>query len=359
MKDHLRSVLQPRLWQKKKLFLLPLVLSGIFVKWIFHFQINGNIFYYGNHSAVNLTILLWYWPFGVRYSLEGDVCLESYGISGCRLVDNHTFYSGADIVVFHHHELKTRTQALPLHLPRPDSQRWVWLSLEAPENCGNLSQYAGIFNLTMSYHPAADITVPYGKSVPKEEDGEEVPTVLSTNKTDLACWVVSNYKQRHKRSSAYQQLKRTIAVRVYGRAAKRPLGRGALLSTISRCYFYLAFENSVSPHYITEKLWRNAFLAGTVPVVLGPPRSHYEAVAPPHSFIHVDDFTSTADLGRFLAELAGDAERYMSYFLWHQNSKIKLYTDWRERLCNICVVYDKLPLHIYQEPRVWPSEFNK
>ncbi|KAL7854114.1 hypothetical protein AOLI_G00209580 [Acnodon oligacanthus] len=332
-----------RRWSTK-LFLLTLVLICIFASL-------PRVPHSGDYRPETITILLWYWPFHTPYSLTGDVCLESYGISGCRLVDNRSLYSTADIVVFHHHELKSQKQKLPLHLLHSGSQRWLWLSLEAPPNNGNLSQFAGIFHLTMSYGPNADITMPYGKLMPKEKSGAAGPGdfIMTRYKTDLVCWVVSNYNKHHKRSTVYQQLKNTIPVHVYGRAVKRPVPQTELLNIISRCYFYLAFENTVSPHYITEKLWRNSFQAGTVPVVLGPPRRHYEAVAPPNSFIHVDDFDSIEALGKFLKNLSTDAERYKSYFAWHQDSTVKLYTDWRERLCNICPIYERLPWKTYQD----------
>ncbi|XP_072518111.1 alpha-(1,3)-fucosyltransferase 7 [Salminus brasiliensis] len=330
--------------RNKILFLLAVALTCLFVRL-------QRIPSSGSHRPANITILLWYWPFRTPYNLAGDICLEMYGIPGCHLVDNRSLYSTADIVVFHHHELKTRRQKLPLHLPRSDGQRWLWLSLEAPPNNGNLTPYAGIFNLTMSYRPDADITVPYGKLVrgEAEHDSFNVPQ----NKTHLVCWVVSNYKKQHKRTRVYQQLKSTIPVQVYGKATKRPLPHSALLTAVSRCYFYLAFENTESPHYITEKLWRNAFQAGTVPVVLGPPRRHYEMVAPAHSFIHVDDFESIDALGMFLKDLANDTKRYQSYLAWHQNNTVKLYFDWRERLCNICPVHDRLPHKIYHNLTSW------
>lgn len=318
--------------------LLILILGGLFgsLQKMPHFQLLGSA------KKTNITILLWYWPFQIPYSLEGDICLKNYNITGCQLVDNRTYYSTANIVVFHQHELKAGSQKLPHHLARPVWQRWLWLSLEAPQNNGNLNQYNGVFNLAMSYHPDADVTVPYGRIQEKDLTDD---FVIPKNKTHLVCWVVSNYRDDQKRAQVYQELRKIIPVQVYGNAVKRPLNQDALLPTISRCYFYLAFENSVSPHYITEKLWRNAFMAGTVPVVLGPPRSHYEAVAPPHSFIHVEDFDSLATLARFLKEVAGDAKLYKSYFSWHKSYTVKLYTDWRERLCNICQVYDKLPYH--------------
>lgn len=324
---------------KKKHLLLTLFLSCIFIS----LQRRPFFQLLGTGKKHNVTILLWYWPFNIPYSLEDDVCLKHYSIAGCRLVDNRNLSSSADIVVFHQHELKLGHQKLPLHFPRPLHQRWLWLSLEAPKNSGDLREHAGFFNLTMSYHPGADITIPYGKL--EEKDKTAMPFIMAGNKTHLVCWVVSNYKNHHRRTKVYKELHKLVPVQVYGRSVKKPLNQGALLPTISRCYFYLAFENTESPHYITEKLWRNSFMAGTVPVVLGPPRSHYEAVAPPRSFIHVDDFDSTASLARFLTELAKDVRLYKSYFSWHENYTVKLYADWRERLCNICAGYDKLPYH--------------
>ncbi|XP_051960201.1 alpha-(1,3)-fucosyltransferase 7 [Xyrauchen texanus] len=298
----------------------------------------------------NITILLWHWPYGTQYNLTGDVCQKDYGISRCSLEDNHKFYESADLVVFHHFELKMKRQHLPLDRPRPATQKWVWLSLEAPQNNGDLWAYKNLFNLTMSYHPQADITVPYGKMLPREKPGLDF--VISNNKSYEACWVVSNFKRRHKRSTVFQELKKNLNVQLYGLFAKKKLPKEMLLSTISGCYFYLAFENIESPHYITEKLWRNAFQAGTVPVVLGPPRRDYEAVAPPTSFIHVDDFKSIKALAKYLRDLTKDPEKYNAYFTWRQNYTVKLYTDWRERLCNICPIYGQFPTQkVYEDLR--------
>lgn len=296
----------------------------------------------------SITILFWHWPYGVHYNLTGDVCLNYYGIPRCVLVDDRALFESADLVVFHHAELRKHKVHLPVDLPRPASQRWVWLSLESPPNASNLNAFKNLFNLTMSYHPQADITVPYGKLIAKEKPSRDF--VIPINKSHEACWVVSNYQKRHRRSAVFQELKKTLNVQVYGRFARKPLPKEALLPTISRCYFYLAFENAQSPHYITEKLWKNAFQSGTVPVVLGPARRDYEAVAPPESFIHVDDFNSTKDLATYLRSLIQDPEKYNAYFTWRQNYTVKLYTDWRERLCNICPLYGRFPAQkIYED----------
>lgn len=78
----------------------------------------------------------------------------------------------------------------------------------------------------------------------------------------------------------------------------------------------MSFENSNCKEYITEKFWFNAFSNFAVPIVMGPNRSDYEKVAPPNSFIHVDDFNSPKDLARYLHELNSDDELYGKYLRW-------------------------------------------
>ncbi|XP_019964206.1 alpha-(1,3)-fucosyltransferase 7 isoform X2 [Paralichthys olivaceus] len=308
-----------------------------------------------NSSNRTVTILMWYWPFDMHYNLKGDVCWDLYRIPRCRLVDKRTLFSSADVVVFHNRELMQGRQKLPLALPRPQLQRWAWMSLESPVHNGNLHQYANIFNMTITYRRDSDVTVPYGELLPKETRGHLVTNNLQ-NKSTLVCWVVSNYQKHHKRSQVYSKLNAAVPVKVYGQWTKTLLSSADLLPTISRCYFYLAFENSVSKDYITEKLWKNAYQGGAVPVVLGPPLSDYKAVAPPKSFIHVDEFASVKELAKYLQELAKDKKRYGEYFTWKQEWKVRLYTDWRERLCSICLKYHSLPQQkVYSDLTAWAN----
>ncbi|KAL2077683.1 hypothetical protein ACEWY4_027187 [Coilia grayii] len=262
---------------------------------------------------------------------------EAFGIHDCLLVDDHSWFPDADFVVFHNRELITGSVRLPIHLSRPQDQRWVWLSLESPENNGNLRPFAGYFNCTMSYSRNADFYLPYGRLVPRETvTPMTVDDFIPKNKSALACWVVSNYQKGHKRTSMYKKLATVIPVDVYGGAVHRYLSSGDLLPTISHCYFYLSFENSVYKDYITEKFWKNALMAQAVPVVLGPRREEYEAVVPSSSFIHVDDFRSVEELGEFLKELAEDKERYASYFTWHLNYTVEIFNGWEKEFCKIC-----------------------
>lgn len=307
----------------------------------------------GNHYGWqrNISILLWHWPFNRSYPLKGNVCLDMYSIPQCLLTDNRSRFDQADVVVFHHHELKYAHHKLPLHLRRPQSQRWVWLSLEPPAVNQNLRRYNHVFNWTMSYRRDADIFMPYGRMIPKRTNET---FHLPRKSSCLTSWVISNFKPQHKRSQLYRQLRWHIPIAVYGSLNRRPLPRHQLLPTIAPCHFYLAFENSVSRDYITEKLWRNALLAGTVPVVLGPPRSNYEEFLPPDSFIHVDDFKNVTELALYLKMLAANRTQYEMYFRWHEDNAVHMITDWRERLCHICKHYRQLTLpKVYHDLHGW------
>ncbi|XP_029296013.1 alpha-(1,3)-fucosyltransferase 7-like [Cottoperca gobio] len=335
-------------------FLLLLLLLIFLSSLLYYIFLDQTLYLQKYHPAVpqrNISILLWHWPFGHSYRLDGDKCLEMYNIRRCFLTDNISAFSTADVVVFHHQELRGGLSSLPLHLDRPASQHWVWLSMEPPVNNANLTPLTGLFNWTMSYRRDADISIPYGKTMLR---GDELSFKAVPNRSCLVSWVVSRYQPHQARAGVYQSLKKYIPIEVYGKWNKKPLSNKKLLPTISKCIFYLSFENSEAKDYISEKLWRNAFQAGAIPVVLGPSRADYEALAPPGSFIHVADFKSTADLAAHLKHVAADRWAYEEYFQWHHTHRIKTYTDWRERLCQICVQFPSLPANrVYQDLESW------
>ncbi|VDN14772.1 unnamed protein product [Dibothriocephalus latus] len=63
-----------------------------------------------------------------------------------------------------------------------------------------------------------------------------------------------------------------------------------------------------------------------LPVVMGAPRDDYCALAPPNSFIHVDDFSSPAELAKYLNWLDLNDTAYASYFAWKDYGRI-MHTD--------------------------------
>ncbi len=42
----------------------------------------------------------------------------------------------------------------------------------------------------------------------------------------------------------------------------------------------------------------SVFRNNVIPIVMGPSKDFYDSIAPPHSFIHVDQFASPRDLAK-------------------------------------------------------------
>ncbi|KAL1783809.1 galactoside 3(4)-L-fucosyltransferase-like [Sigmodon hispidus] len=266
-------------------------------------------------------ILLWTWPFHKPMALPP--CSKMLpGTADCQLTAKRSLYPQADAVIVHHREISTNPRSqLPLQ-PRPPGQRWVWFSLESPSHCSRLSALDGYFNLTMSYRRDSDIFTPYGWLETLLEPPAQTQVNLSA-KTDLVAWAVSNWNPKSARVQYYLKLKNHLHVDVYGQGHMR-LPQKDTIKTLSRYKFYLAFENSLHPDYITEKLWRNALETWAVPVVLGPSRKNYECFLPPDAFIHVDDFQSPKDLALYLQELNRDSLSYQRYFRWRETLRPRL-----------------------------------
>ncbi|XP_042333675.1 alpha-(1,3)-fucosyltransferase 7 [Sceloporus undulatus] len=291
-----------------------------------------------------LMVLIWDWPYGQALNLSGDVCATLYQIEGCQLTGQRSLYDQADVVVFHHQELQWSRSSLPRAKAHP-GQQWLWVSLESPSHAKAMSGWEGTeWNWVMTYRQDSDIFIPYGTLIPEPSEKElHIPT-----KTGLVSWVVSNFHHTQERAQFYHNLSRHIRIDVYGKAVQKPLCPTCLLPTISKYKFYLALENSIHRDYITEKLWRNALLAGAVPVVMGPPRANYEEFLPAEAFVHVDDFSSAKDLVDYLANM--NESHYRSFFAWKRKYAVKVYDDWRERFCAICQRYASLP-----QGKVYPS----
>ena len=49
---------------------------------------------------------------------------------------------------------------------------------------------------------------------------------------------------------------------------------------------------------------------------MGASKEAYSLFGPQGSFIHVEDFSGPADLGKYLKKLAEDPEEYSTYFAW-------------------------------------------
>ncbi len=59
-----------------------------------------------------------------------------------------------------------------------------------------------------------------------------------------------------------------------------------------------------------------------VPVVYGATLQNYRDMAPPHSFIHVDEFSNAKKLADYLRYLDSNDTAYASYHAWRDHGAI-------------------------------------
>ncbi|XP_069479906.1 3-galactosyl-N-acetylglucosaminide 4-alpha-L-fucosyltransferase FUT3-like [Ambystoma mexicanum] len=284
-----------------------------------------------------VVILLWTLPF--RDSFNLNQCAELFGITGCIYTSDRTFYRNADAVIFHHSDLMYTPYDLPRQ-PRPVNQRWIWFNLEPPTKIINLHTVDKLMNLSMTYRPDSDIFTPYGCTLFTEKPQNfSIPT-----KSRLVAWATSNWNKKIRRVRYYEELKKHLHIDVFG-WGNMHLGRDEQALVLSKYKFYLAFENSESQDYITEKLWNNALLSWAVPVVLGPTRENYERFLPGEAFIHVDDFPSAKELAEYLLALDKDDERYRKYFTWRSHYEVVPQINWATHYCKACYYLRKPPTY--------------
>uniref|UniRef100_A0A914HGN4 Fucosyltransferase n=1 Tax=Globodera rostochiensis TaxID=31243 RepID=A0A914HGN4_GLORO len=164
------------------------------------------------------------------------------------------------------------------------------------------------FNMSISYHTDSAIYLPYDQlseitsQTPRDQIWSDREIQMQINKKQqLALQIVSHCNAPSGRDLITEQLQNLMELDVFGNCNSKSCDDACYQRELESHFFYLAFENTVCPQYVTEKFW-NALRSLVVPVVLN--RSVLNGTGiPDNVYIAADDFDSVQALADFLTAL--------------------------------------------------------
>ncbi|TRY89936.1 hypothetical protein DNTS_032919 [Danionella cerebrum] len=304
------------------------------------------------NTVENSTILLlWFWPFGLQ--TDSNICSTMFNIDGCFLTGDRELYDQAHGVLINHRDINSDLSNLPTS-PRPFFQKWIWMHFESPENTRKINGLDNLFNVTLNYRRDADIVLREQIMLKSEHTEDAIFPQVLDKKDKLVCWIMSNWNERHERAKFYNELKKHIDIYTLGRHFGKEISDVEYKETLTRCKFYLSFENTnIHYDYVTEKMF-NPLILGAVPVALGVPRYIYERFVPEDAFIHVSDFPSAQGLAQHLLSLDKNVEEYKKYFEWRKHFEVKLVRYPAEHVCRACeYVRTKKDYQVFNNLNKW------
>ncbi|XP_014366829.2 alpha-(1,3)-fucosyltransferase C isoform X1 [Papilio machaon] len=272
-------------------------------------------------------------------------------------------YTKFDLIAFAGPEV-VRMNNIFLPTKRSPHQKYVFATIESADNypvCSN--RFDGFFNWTWTYR--LDSEAKWGYIVIRDSDKkiigpkkdmnwmklEEMNPVTEElkmklkSKTKAAAWFISNCYSRSGRERFVKELQGYLKqykldVDIYGACGPLKCGRDhedECYNMIEKdYYFYLAFENSFSEDYVTEKLL-HGLKHNAVPIVYGG--ANYTRFMPDGIYLNARDL-GFEKLAVKMYELIKSPEKYAEYFRWKDHYSYyrrheSLETDDYCRFCSI------------------------
>lgn len=217
---------------------------------------------------------------------------------------------------------------------RPPGQKWVMSTQESPQYVPGLKppfRYRNIsYDWSDTYRSDASFPSPYGKYVSLQSKDQAYTRqhkleALIKGKDKSVAWVASHCETlQWNRTKFVEDLQQFIPIDTYGKCGTKtlPWRRKELLRKVMEPYrFYLSFENSCCDQYITEKFWRSLDF-GMIPVVVGAPLQNYLDLAPPDSFLHVDQFNSLKEMADYMLEISRNPRKMRKHLSWRTKGDV-------------------------------------
>ncbi|XP_055350873.1 alpha-(1,3)-fucosyltransferase C-like [Paramacrobiotus metropolitanus] len=293
------------------------------------------------------TILFWSPFFRAEHpNLHDD--LSQCPVSHCHLTNERSAIDTAAAVVFHAaYDAWAHPDDVPVR--RYTDQVYVYFNLESPAAQEQIDLKAeawrDFFNLTWTYRLDSDVVSNFYVDEEFQRFWNARTPFETTRRKNRALAFVSICDSAGKRELLTWELGWHFPVDVIGGCGTRKRecpkqvdGRMECERRLTGEYkFYLAFENSLCPDYVTEKPFR-ALAFGAIPVVRGG--ANYTHFLPPGSFMDASAFDSPAELGHYLHKVADNDDLYQQYFKWHKPDAARpvLMDPKRSSLCRLCEI---------------------
>ncbi|KAK3773688.1 hypothetical protein RRG08_001418 [Elysia crispata] len=285
----------------------------------------------------------------------------------CTLTNDRNLLYQSDAVLFHVGALWNFWRGVSLPSRRYPYQTWILHNVEPPpRNPLDMSKFSGVFNWTAFYRRDSDVPVAYGGFTEYPR-----PPTLKVSKlagpnwflenNRFSAWMSSNCHDYNRRQVLVKRLKKLLGddMDLYGSCGDKRCPETICYDTISNYKFFFTFENSNCRDYISEKFWA-ALQRRQVPVVMGGASAQdYHKIAPPHSFIHVDNFGSTEALVNHLREVGRNETAYNEYLAWSLQADIYSELPARRKwLCDLCAaLHDRSrPAQVYDDVQGWVED---
>lgn len=234
----------------------------------------------------------------------------------------------ADVVVFN---LPFLLQSMDGNLEKQPGQIWVAWSYESEANYPWMlsDELKPLFDFWMTYHLDADIVLPYYDYTFKEK--LLTPPI---EKSKDVCMFISSNVNNSGRQEYLSELMEYIHIDSYGRwrnncRLEKDKGYISKLEVIKHYKFTIAFENVISPEYVTEKFF-DPLIVGSVPVYLGAP--DVDKLAPgKDTYIDVRNYDSPKSLAKELQQYCDDQSLYVKLLKWKKQPLNATLTDLIEK----------------------------
>ncbi|XP_061719661.1 alpha-(1,3)-fucosyltransferase C-like [Cydia pomonella] len=318
---------------------------------------------------------------------QGQFIKRKCKVNSCYVTPNRSLLpstSHFDAVAFHGPEI---IKYVPGPAVRSPHQKYVFVNVESSHNYPICDErYDGYFNWTWTYRLDSDESFGYvtirnitGDIIGPNKtmnwikldsmqpiDKETKKLLEKKNKT--AAWIVSNCNSLSKRETfvfkLQHELKRYgLRIDIFGGCTRpskkcprsRTKGLECLKMVQEEYYFYLAFENSFSEDYVTQKLL-TALQNYAVPVVFGD--ANYTRFMPDGIYLHAGKI-KPPDLAKEMNDIIKDKDKYYSFFKWrnHYSYHKKEESPDSDALCRMCeMLHDQTLVKketVYKDFRIW------